>query len=347
MSGNNTMLMVLLRAAPVILFAVIVIVFSLMNERYLSVGNFRNIFIQAAPIAILAIGMMFVLLVAEIDLSIGASMYATAALVAIYFEPASGFGYTDPGLWWPVALIVILAIATLIGVIHGLIVTQLGIASFIVTLATLFMLRGAAMFMSNTRTLQFSREIKDLNRWEAFQGLPLADRSYGIPFAILVFLLVLIAAYVLLNHTAFGRQVYAVGEDREAAKKAGLPVKRIIFACFVICGFCTGVGGFIAATQQGAVGPNFGLQIEFQVIAAAVLGGVSLFGGRGTVWGPVFGSILIRSTIAGLTFINADPYIYPLVTAAIIFLAVAVDGLRTRMIDRMSRRTIRPLDASS
>jgi ribose transport system permease protein len=343
MGGANRLSLLLLRAAPVILFAVIVIAFSLMNERFLTVGNFRNILIQAAPIAILAIGMTFVLLIAEIDLSIGAAMYATACVVATYLEPATGFGLTDPLLWWPLALIVVIALTTLIGAVHGLIVTRLGIASFIATLATLFVLRGVAMYVSNTRTLQFSREIKDLNRWEVFQVLPIGDKGAGIPFAIVVFLLVLGAAYLVLGHTRFGRQVYAVGEDREAAKKAGLPVKSIVFSCFVICGFCAGVGGFVASTQQGAVGPNFGLQIEFQVIAAAVLGGVSLFGGRGTVWGPVFGAILIRTTIAGLTFINADPYIYPLVTAAIIFLAVAVDGLRTRMIERMSRRTIRPL----
>lgn len=343
---SNRFALALLRLAPVILFAIVVLVFSQMNERFLSFGNFRNILIQAAPIAILAIGMTFVLLIAEIDLSIGAVMYVGACLIAIYLEPATGFGLVDPGLWWPVAFVVALGFGILVGALHGAIVTKLGVASFITTLATLFMLRGIAMWLSNTRTLQFSREIKDLNRWEVFAFVPVDDKLYGIPFAILMLLLILVAAWLVLNHTAFGRQIYAVGEDREAAKKASLPVGTIVFTCFVICGFCAGVGGFVAATQQGAVGPNFGLQIEFQVIAAAVLGGVSLFGGRGSVWGPLFGAILIRTTIAGLTFINADPYIYPLVTAAIIFLAVAVDGLRTRMIDRMNRRTIRPLESS-
>ncbi|WP_119389484.1 ABC transporter permease [Taklimakanibacter lacteus] len=343
--SDNRLTLALLRLAPLLLFVVIVVAFGLLNERFLSFGNFRNIVIQAAPIAILAIGMTFVLLIAEIDLSVGAVMYVGASLVAIYLEPATGFGFTDPNLWWPLSLAVFVATGMIVGAVHGLVVTSLGIASFIATLASLFMLRGLAMFLSNTRTLQFSREIKDINRWEIFQIVPMADRAYGVPVAILILLIVFFSGWLVLRHTAFGRQIHAVGEDREAAKKAGLAVKGIVFACFVICGFCAGVGGFVAATQQGAVGPNFGLQVEFQVIAAAVLGGVSLFGGRGSVWGPVFGAILIRTTIAGLTFVNADPYIYPLVTAAIIFLAVAVDGLRTRMIERMSRRMIRPLEA--
>ncbi len=345
MRRNLTLL--LLRVAPLVLFALIVIGFGLANDRYLSIANFRNILIQAAPIAIIAIGMTFVLLIAEIDLSVGAVMYLLMSLVAIYLEPASGFGFTDPKLWWPVSLVFVVVGGVAVGLVQGVMVARVGLASFITTLATLFVIRGVAMFLSNTRTLQFSRQIKELNRWELFSFSAAAGKGTGIPFAIFVLGAVLLVAYILLEHTPFGRQTYAVGGDREAALKAGLPVRRIVAACFVLSGLCAGLGGFVAATQQGAVGPNFGLQIEFQVIAAAVLGGVSLFGGRGTVWGPVFGAILIRATIAGLTFMNADPYLYPLVTAAIIFVAVAVDGLRTRMLDRMNRRTIRPLEAGA
>lgn len=337
---NRNLALALLRLAPFALFVLIVVGFSLANDRYLSVGNLRNILIQASPIAILAIGMTFVLLIAEIDLSIGAVMYLLMSVVAMYLAPAAGFGFVDPQIWWPVSLLFVLAGGALFGLVQGLLVARVGVASFIATLSTLFIIRGIAMYLSNTRTLQFSREIKSLNRWELFA---FGAKGSGVPFAIFVLLVVLLIAYVVLNQTPFGRQIYAVGADREAAVKAGLPVRRIIVACFVASGLCAGLGGFIAAAQQGAVGPNFGLEIEFQVIAAAVLGGVSLFGGRGTVWGPLFGAVLTRATIAGLTFMNADPYLYPLVTAAIIFVAVAVDGLRTRAIERMSRRTIRPL----
>jgi ribose transport system permease protein len=340
---NRNLTLFLLRGAPILLFAVILIGFGFANDRYLSITNFRNVLIQAAPIAILAIGMTFVLLIAEIDLSVGAVMYVLMSIVALVMEPDSSTGAADPHLWWPVSLIFVLVGGAFFGILHGLIVTRIRVVSFITTLSTLFIIRGVAMYLSNTRTLLFSADIRSLNRLET---LSLFGKGTGIPFAILVLIIVLAVAWVLLEQTPFGRQIYAVGADREAAQKAGLPVVAISTACFVLCGLCAGLGGFVAATQQGAVGPNFGFGIEFQVIAAAVLGGVSLFGGRGTVWGPLFGAILIRATIAGLTFMNADPYLYPLVTAAIIFLAVAVDGLRTRMLDRMNRRTIRPLETT-
>jgi ribose transport system permease protein len=324
MTSKNAV-MWLLRTAPLILFVLVVLIFGSMSDRFLSVANFRNILIQAAPIAILAIGMTFVLLVAEIDLSIGAIMYVTAAIMALYL----------PALPWAASLLIVLVIAMAAGILNALVVVRLGVASFIVTLSSLFVFRGIAMYLSNTRTLMFPKAIRDLNRATVLE----------VPFAILALAIVVVAAVIVLNHTRFGRQLFAVGGDREVAQKAGLPVRTIIFSAFVISGLCAGIGGFLSATQQGAVGPKFGDGIEFQVIAAAVLGGVSLFGGRGSVLGPIFGAVLIRTAIAGLTYINADPYIYPLVTATIIFLAVAVDGIRTRALERFNQRTIRPIEA--
>ncbi len=304
----------------------VLLTFGLMSDRFLAIANFRNIVIQAAPIGILAIGMTFVLLTAQIDLSVGATMYLTACMLALAFT----------GLPWPVGLALVTVLAALVGVINGLIVTVLGVASFITTLSTLFVLRGVAMWMSETRTLPFPDRITDLNRAHVL----------GIPSAILAFAAVFALAWVVLHQTAFGRQIYAVGEDAEAARKAGIPAKRITFACFVICALCAGVGGFVTVTQIGAVGPKYGDQVEFAAVAAAVLGGVSLFGGRGSVAGTVFGAILIKTVQNGLNIVNADPYIYPLVTGSIIFLAVAVDGLRTRILDTLNRRTIRPLQAN-
>lgn len=325
MKSSHRLTLLGLQNAPLILFAVLLLTFGLLSDRFFAVANFRNIVIQAAPIGILAIGMTFVLLTAQIDLSIGATMYLTASTLALFFS----------GLPWPLGLLLVTVSAGLVGAINGLIVTVLGVASFITTLATLFVLRGVAMWMSETRTLPFPDAITDINR-TSFAGVPSAIVAFAIVFAV---------AWVVLHQTPFGRQIYAVGEDAEAARKAGIPVRRITFACFVICALCAGVGGFVTITQIGAVGPKYGDQVEFAAIAAAVLGGVSLFGGRGSVAGTVFGAILIKTTQNGLNIINADPYIYPLVTGGIIFIAVAVDGLRTRILDTLNRRTIRPLEA--
>lgn len=323
MKIGSRALLIILQNAPYILFVVMLVTFGAMSDRFLAIANFRNIIIQAAPIAILAIGMTFVLLTAEIDLSIGGTMYLTACIAALHLADAP----------WPVSLLAVMVMAGAVGAVNGLLVTRFKVASFIVTLATLFILRGIAMYLSNTRTLMFGDQILTLNRASVL----------GIPSAIVAFLAVFALAWLILHQTPFGRQAYAVGGDPGAARKAGLPVARIVFLCFVIAGICAGVGGFVSITQIGAVGPKYGDQIEFAAIAAAVLGGVSLFGGRGSVAGTVFGAILIKSVQNGLNIINADPYIYPLVTASIIFIAVAIDGVRTRIIERLERRTIRPL----
>lgn len=325
MKIGSRALLLILQNAPVILFLVLLVVFGLMSDRFFAFNNFRNIIIQAAPIAILAIGMTFVLLTGQIDLSVGSSMYLTACVVALYM----------PDMPWPASLFAVIALGALIGAVNGFAVTRLGIVSFIVTLAMLFVLRGIGMWLSNTRTLMFPDQILTLNRATVL----------GIPSAIFTFLVVFLCAWALLTQTPFGRQVYAVGGDPDSARKAGLPVSRIVFLCFVLAGICAGIGGFVSITQIGAVGPKYGDQVEFAAIAAAVLGGVSLFGGRGSVGGTVFGAILIKTVQNGLNIINADPYVYPLVTAAIIFLAVAIDGTRTRIIERLERRTIRPLQA--
>lgn len=323
MAAHHRLSLLALQNAPVLLFIIVLAVFGSLSDRFIAVANFRNIAIQAAPIGILAIGMTFVLLTAQIDLSIGAIMYVTACVLALYL----------PDLPWGLGLVAVAAMAAMLGAVNGAIVTVFGIASFISTLAALFILRGFAMWMSETRTLPFPDAITDLNR----------TSFLGVPSAIAAFVAVFAVAFVVLHRTQFGRQIYAVGEDPDAARKAGLPVQRILFACFVISGLCAGIGGFVTITQIGAAGPKYGDQIEFAAVAAAVLGGVSLFGGRGSVAGTVFGAILIKTTQNGLNIVNADPYIYPLVTASIIFLAVAVDGLRTRILERMERRTIRPL----
>jgi len=322
MNSRNRVAILVLQTAPYLLFLAILLVFGSLSDRFLSFTNFTNIIIQAAPIAILAIGMTFVLLTAEIDLSVGAIMYLTGCILGLYLGNVP----------WPIALGVVLAASALMGAVNGFLVAYLGITSFIATLGTLFIGRGIAMSVSNTASVYFPETITALNRATVL-GIPSAIAAVAVVFAV---------TWIVLRQTPFGRQIYAVGQDREAASKAGLPAKRIVFFCFVISGMLAGMGGFVSATQIGAITASYGLQAEFSAIAAAVLGGTSLFGGRGGVRGALFGALLIQTAANGLVIINADPYIYPLVTAGIIFIAVAVDGLRSRMLERLERRFIRP-----
>jgi len=318
--------LVVLQNAPLIAFAVVVVIFATLSDRFLTLANFTNIVTQSSHIAIMAIGMTFVLLTAGIDLSVGAVMYVGVATLALFL------GDLPVVVAFP--LIALLGLA--LGAINGFFVVQLrGLHPFIITLAALFILRGVALYLTDTRMVFVAEPIMSLGR-----------TSYlGVPWAIWMFAGVFLAAWVILRQTPFGRQVYAVGQDPTAAAKAGINVPLVLFAVYCICGLCAALGGLVSIAQVAAASSTFGFQKEFPVIAAAVLGGTSLFGGRGSVIGTVFGAILIQTVENGLVMTNANPYIYPLVTATIIFLAVLIDSQRTRILETMNRRTIRAEEA--
>jgi ribose transport system permease protein len=322
MTGDaNRLRLLLLQNAPLLLFVLLLATFALLSERFLTPSNFLNILAQASHIAIIAIGMTFVLLVAGIDLSVGANMYASCIVVALYlkgFHPI--FGFTTAGL-----------LGLLFGAFNALMIVKLRVPAFIATLSTLFIGRAVALYLSGVKMIGFGREILLLGR----------TSFLGMPMAIWIFLGVFLIAWIVLRQTTFGRQIYAVGADPEAAKKAGIDVPKILFAVYCICGLLAGIGGMVSATQVAAASSTFGFQKEFPVIAAAVLGGTSLFGGRGGVIGTVFGAVLIQTVENGLVMTNADPYVYPLIISAIIFIAVLVDSIRTGMLERLERRKIR------
>ncbi|MBV9637719.1 MAG: ABC transporter permease [Methylobacteriaceae bacterium] len=326
MAGRHRLQLLLLQYAPLLLFIVLLVVFGLLSGRFLTTANFVNILIQSAHVAIIAIGMTFVLLVAGVDLSVGANMYVSVAVLGLYLK----------GLPVAASFPITALVGILFGAVNALIITQLRVAAFITTLATMFVGRGLALYMSGTKMVGFNDQILALGR-----------TSYlGIPYAIWAFALVFLIAFVVLRETPFGRQIYAVGADPEAATKAGIDVRRIVFSVYCICGLCAAIGGVVSASQVAVASSTFGYQKEFAVIAAAVLGGTSLFGGRGGVLGTVFGAVLIQTVESGLVMTNADPYLYPLVISVIIFLAVLVDSLRTGLLERLERRQIRVEPAS-
>lgn len=311
----------LLWAAPLLLFIALALAFASMTPRFLTVQNFANIVAQASHVAIIAIGMTFVLLIAGIDLSVGAAMYVSGAVTLLYF----------PHLSAPAGILVMAAIGAAFGAVNAAFIVGLRIAAFITTLATLFVGRGFALYLSGTKNVFGSDALLSFG-----QG-----RVFGIASAVWLFVGVLLVALWIERCTPFGRYLFAIGADPDAARKAGIPVKRTVFAAYVICGLCTGIGGYVSASQIAVVSSTFGLQKEFPVIAAAVLGGTSLFGGRGSVLGSVFGAILIQTVENGLVLVNANPYVYPIIISAIIFVAVLIDSIRTKVLERLTRRQIR------
>jgi len=218
-----------------------------------------------------------------------------------------------------VAGLAVLGIGVVFGFVNAFFIYRVKIIPFIVTLATLYMGRGLGLFISQTRAINLPESILQLG----------SAKWLGVPLPVLILISVIAVAHVVLSHTPFGRQVYAVGNDPDKARKAGIRVERTLLVVYLISGFCAALGGLVSIAQLGAVSPTFGNQSEFIAIAAAVLGGASLFGGKGTVLpGTLLGAVFIQALQSGLVLINADPYVYPLITGSIIFVVVMIDSLR-------------------
>jgi len=292
------------------LFVLVLLIFSSLSGSFFSAQNFLNILTQSSALAIVATGMTFVLLSAGIDLSVGSIMFLAGVI--------SG-KMVVAGLPLILALLTVFGIGAIFGLLNGIFVFKAKIVPFIVTLATFYLGRGLGLFISET---------KAVNLPETFLQIGSA-KVVGIPFPVIAMLLVILTGHLVLTKTSFGKQLYAVGHDVEKSRKAGLPVNSILLKVYVICGICAALGGLVAIAQLGAISPTFGLQSEFMAIAAAVLGGTSLFGGRGSIFpGTLIGVLVIQCIQNGLVMVAADPYLYPLITGGVIFLIVLIDSLR-------------------
>ncbi len=320
-TANRFGLRVLNQASP-ILFGVVLLIFGTLSPAFFQPANALNILLQSSSTGILAVGMTFVLLTAGVDLSVGSIMFVAAAVG----------GKLILGGWSiPAVMLVMLGIGTLYGALNAFFITRLAIMAFIVTLATRYFGRGLGLRITETRAMNLPESFYELG----------AARFLGVPLPVVIFALVALLAHLILTRTPLGRRIYAVGFDPEAARKAGINTGLVLFVVYVISGVCAAMAGIVALSQAPAVSPGFGNNREFMAIAAAVLGGTSLFGGRGAVLpGTVLGAVLIQTIDNGLNILNVNPYLYPLITSAVIFVAVLLDALRNRVLARLNRRRI-------
>jgi ribose transport system permease protein len=303
----------LLRRWPALgLLALVAAVFSALSPAFLEPRNLVNVLVQSASLGVVATGMAFVLLTAGIDLSVGSAMFVSAALAGKLVAAGWGLG---------AAFAVVVGVGLAWGLGNGLVVTRLGVKPFVVTLATLYVGRGFGLWLTQTRALNLPSSLLLVG----------SARVVEIPLPVVVLGGVLVAANVVLERTPFGRHLYAVGGDPEVARRAGVPVRRTLLGAYAAAGLLAAIGGAVAVAQLGAVSPTFGRDREFAAIAAAVLGGVSLFGGKGRVLpGVLLGTLLLQTVENGLVIVNADPYLYPMVLASVIFAAVLLDSLEAR-----------------
>jgi ribose/xylose/arabinose/galactoside ABC-type transport system permease subunit len=321
-SGSQRLTMPLLRNIPIILFVLVFLLFSVLDQRFFTVANASDILRSSAFVGILAVGMTIVLLTGGIDLSVGAIMYITGAVIAMLLESGT-----------PVLLAIVagLVAGTLWGCLNAFLIARVGLIPFVATLATLTAGRGLGLLITESRHIAVPGEMR------------FGAASYlGIPLPVIVFAAVVLVAAVGLRYTASGRQIYAMGNDVDAAKKAGLDTPRLTATVYVISGFCAAMAAVVAISQQGSVSSSFGEGVEFKAIAAAVLGGTSLFGGVGSVFpGTVIGVLLVQMIQNGLIYLQVDIYLQDMVAAGVIFFAVLIDAQRMRLLRRLERRNIR------
>lgn len=320
---NNYWVLLILKNTPLLLFILVFVGFGIFTPKFFSNETLTNIIRQSSYIGIVAVGMTFVLLTGGIDLSVGAIMYLSSVMFGTLLV-------NNYPLW--VAILGGVVAGILFGIVNAFCVTKLQIIPFMVTLGTVTAGRGVGLYFTKSYPLH----IPDFSK---IGGIFL----FGvIPMQVVIFAFIVLLAYIILSMTPFGRQVYAVGNDIEAAKKAGLNTDKILASVYIISGFCAAVGGMVLLSQVGSVQAGYGQGEEFNAIAASVLGGASLFGGIGTVFpGTVIGVSLIQMINAGLVYLQMDLYIQPMVKAAVIFIAIFIDAIRSDVLKRLERRNIR------
>ena len=373
---------------------VILLVFGTLEDQFLTARNFTNLLLQMSPIAFLAIGIIFILLIADgeivtIDLSV-AFVAATGGTVLVLLQRPG-----EPGWPWWACIAACLVITTAIGLLHALITTKLGVPSFVTTLAGFLVWSGVVLWL----TLDFTDagfiriqdqklidiankffeddwvgwllgavvvgsytliQLNDLRSRRArglgarptpivaaqivgvavviFAAVAVANSDRGVPLVTIILGVFLVFWTFVLSNTRFGRHIYAVGGSPEAARRAGLDVDRIRIACFMINGFMAGVGGTILVSRLRSTSSNIaGGNLLLEVIAAAVIGGVSLFGGSGRIVAAFYGALVITSIKNGMELMGLSSGFKFIITGIVLLLAVLIDSISKR------RRTVRGL----
>ena len=328
-SSSARGVLLLLRARAILVLILLLVLFSLLAPAFLTANNLSILAKHVAISALLAIGMTFTVLTGGIDLSVG-SIAGLGGMVAGYLLTQ---GIVIGGAThYPSAMLAVLGslvVCILVGVLNGWLVSKAGVAPFIATLGTLYIARGAALLISNGKT--FPELAGQAQRGNT--GFTAVGQSFllGLPIPVWTMLVIFAIAWFIAVKTPFGRHVYAVGGNERAARLAGIQVDRVKLITYVISGFCAGLVGLIIASQLESAHPATGDGFELNAIAAVVLGGTSLMGGRGSITGSLIGAFVIGVLADGLVMLGISEFWQIVIKGIVIVLAVAVDTLQSRL----------------
>ena len=299
--------------SPGIVLLVAIIIFGLLNERFWAISNLSLITQQVSIVATLAIAQTLVILTAGIDLSVGA--------IAVFASMVMAKTAAEQGAPPVIALILGLIVGTLAGALNGFLITRLKLPPFIVTLGTLSIFTAITLIYATGKTING----KYLPDFLLVLGTPIQIGSFKITYGVVVMLVLYgFFAYVLRN-TAWGQHVYAVGDDPAAASLAGIQVNRVLFSVYVVGGLVLAIAGWIAIGRVGAASPSIIPDANLESITAVVIGGTSLFGGRGTMIGTLIGAILVGVVSNGLVLAGLDQAYKVLAIGILVIVAVALD----------------------
>lgn len=295
--------------ALIILMAVITII----NSNFLTANNLLNLLLQVTSNALIAFGMTFVILTGGIDLSVGSILALSSALTA---------GLLGSGMPVTLAILISLILGCILGMMNGLLISYGKLAPFIVTLATMTIFRGATLVYTNGNPIT-----KGLSDTFLFQFL---GQGYivGIPFPVIIMFIVFIVLYVLLHKTAFGKSVYAIGGNEKAAYISGVKLNKVKINIYSISGIMASISGLIITSRLSSAQPTAGASYEMDAIAAVVLGGTSLSGGKGRILGTLIGALIIGVLNNGLNIIGVSAFWQQVVKGVVILIAVLIDRFK-------------------
>lgn len=319
---------ILVEGRALIALIIIIVIFALLSDNYLTTGNLTTITKQVAFNAIIALGMLLVILNGGIDLSVGSIVGLTAAVAGNLFRGVNlplSEAIMFPQVW--VIVVVAVAVGMLIGWINGLLIARLNLAPFIVTLGMLYVARGLTEVLLNgqniTNELRGQPELNNTGFLDTF-----ASRPLGLPLSAWVMIALAIIFSLVLSRMAFGRWLYATGSNERAAQLSGVPIKRVQTRIYVVAGLCAGIVGILQMANISSSTADLGTFYELNAIAAVVIGGAALSGGRGTVRGTIIGAFVIGFLANGLVIVGVSPFWQKVITGAVIILAVAVDQIQ-------------------
>jgi len=290
--------------------------FASQSDRFLTGGNLSLVLQQVMVVGVIAIGQTLVILTAGIDLSCGMVM-ALGGIVMTKFA-------TDLGVAPPLAVLAGIAVTTLFGFANGLLVTRIKLPPFIVTLGTLNIAFAITQLYSNSQT------VTDLPPLMTALGNTFAVGETEVAYGTVLMLALYALAWFVLRETAAGRHVYAVGNNAEATRLVGIPTQRVLLMVYVMAGVCYGIASLLSVARTGVGDPNAGQTENLDAITAVVLGGTSLFGGRGIVLGSLVGALIVGVFRNGLTLMGVSSIYQVLVTGVLVILAVTTDQLSRR-----------------